>query len=63
VQLKSDIYINLITFTDVDGCELNPNQAYLIKTRMVENLVTWICADLIFSATPEERIVDYLHLN
>jgi dTDP-4-dehydrorhamnose reductase len=26
----------------VDDCESNPNQAYLINTRVVENIVTWI---------------------
>lgn len=33
-----DVIINLAAFTDVDGCELNPDKAYLLNTKSVEML-------------------------
>jgi dTDP-4-dehydrorhamnose reductase len=41
-QINPDIIINLIGLTDVDLCETNPNLAYLINVRTVENIVAWI---------------------
>ncbi len=37
-NFKPDVIINLAAFTDVDGCELNPDRAYLLNTRSVEML-------------------------
>jgi dTDP-4-dehydrorhamnose reductase len=37
-----DIVINLIALTNVEECEVNPNEAYLANTHTVENLVSWI---------------------
>ena len=44
-QIKSTLFnfnpnviINLAAYTDVDGCELNPNKAYLLNTKSVEML-------------------------
>jgi len=34
--------INLAGLTNVDACELQPNQAYRLNVRIVENLVSWI---------------------
>ena len=34
--------INLAGHTNVDECEREPNQAYLLNVRIVENLVSWI---------------------
>jgi len=35
-KYNPDIIINLASFTDVDGCELNPEKAHLINTKSVE---------------------------
>jgi len=35
-KYNPDIIINLAAFTDVDGCELNPEKAHLINTKSVE---------------------------
>jgi len=40
--LNPAIIINLIALTDVDYCELYPNEAYLVNVRTVENIVGWI---------------------
>ncbi len=37
-----DVIINLVGLTNVDRCELYPNQAYLANVRTVENIVSWI---------------------
>ena len=37
-NFKPDVIINLASFTDVDGCELNPEKAYLLNTKSVEML-------------------------
>lgn len=39
---RPDVIINLIGLTDVDFCEANPNQAYLVNVRTVENICDWI---------------------
>jgi dTDP-4-dehydrorhamnose reductase len=41
-EVLPDIIINLIGLTDVDRCETQPNQAYLVNVRTVENIVNWI---------------------
>lgn len=41
-ELLPDIIINLIALTDVDFCEQNPNQAFLINVKSLENVVNWI---------------------
>lgn len=33
-----DVIINLAAMTDVDGCELNPDKAYLLNTKAIEML-------------------------
>ncbi|NHZ86450.1 MAG: dTDP-4-dehydrorhamnose reductase, partial [Planctomycetia bacterium] len=40
-KFKPDVLINLAAFTDVDGCELNPDRAYLLNTRSVEMLTDY----------------------
>jgi dTDP-4-dehydrorhamnose reductase len=37
-NFSPDVIINLAAFTDVDGCELNPDKAYLLNTKSVELL-------------------------
>ena len=37
-NFNPDVIINLAAFTDVDGCELNPEKAYLLNTKSVEML-------------------------
>lgn len=37
-KFSPDVIINLAAFTDVDGCELNPDRAYLLNTKSVEML-------------------------
>jgi len=34
--------VNLAGYTNVDACEREPNQAYRLNVRIVENLVSWI---------------------
>ncbi len=41
-KIQSDVIINLVGLTDVDICETQPNQAYLINVRSVENIANWI---------------------
>lgn len=40
--LQPDVLINLVALTDVDRCESNPKQAFLVNLRTTENLVKWI---------------------
>lgn len=37
-NFNPDVIINLAAFTDVDGCELNPDKAYLLNTKSVKML-------------------------
>jgi len=37
-EFNPDVIINLAAYTDVDGCELNPNKAYLLNSKSVEML-------------------------
>ncbi|MCJ7802048.1 MAG: SDR family oxidoreductase [Candidatus Marinimicrobia bacterium] len=37
-NFNPDVIINLAAFTDVDGCELNPDKAYLLNAKSVEML-------------------------
>ena len=37
-QFTPEVIINLAAYTDVDGCELNPENAYLLNTKSVEML-------------------------
>jgi len=39
---RPDIVINLVGMTDVDRCETEQNQAYLVNVKAVENISTWI---------------------
>jgi dTDP-4-dehydrorhamnose reductase len=41
-KICPDIIINLVALTDVDSCERNPHNAYLINTKTVENIVKWV---------------------
>ena len=41
-DVNPDIIINLIALTDVDFCEQNPNQAFIVNVKILENVVTWI---------------------
>lgn len=38
-KLEPDVIINLVAATNVDECERQPNRAYLLNVRTVENLV------------------------
>ena len=37
-EFNPDVIINLAAYTDVDGCELNQNKAYLLNSKSVEML-------------------------
>jgi dTDP-4-dehydrorhamnose reductase len=39
---QPDVMINLSGLTNVDLCETQPNQAYLLNVRTVENITNWI---------------------
>jgi dTDP-4-dehydrorhamnose reductase len=41
-KIQPDVIINLVGLTDVDLCERQPNQAYLLNVRTVENIANWI---------------------
>jgi dTDP-4-dehydrorhamnose reductase len=43
-QVKPDVIINLVALTNVDRCELYPNEAYMLNVKSVENLCVWIKA-------------------
>lgn len=41
-KIRPDVIINMVGLTDVDLCETQPNQAYLLNVRTVENIANWI---------------------
>ncbi len=41
-NVKPELIINLVALTNVDKCEQEPQSAYLLNVRVVENLVEWI---------------------
>ena len=41
-EIKPEIIVNLVGLTDVDLCETNPNKAYLLNVRVIENIAIWI---------------------
>lgn len=41
-KTKPEVIVNLVGLTDVDRCETQPNQAYLVNVRTVENIAKWI---------------------
>ena len=41
-KIQPDVIINLVGLPDVDLCETQPNQAYLVNVRAVENIAKWI---------------------
>jgi dTDP-4-dehydrorhamnose reductase len=41
-KVQPDAIINLVGLTNVDLCETQPNQAYLLNVRTVENIASWI---------------------
>lgn len=43
---KADLIVNLAAATDVDGCERDPNAAYLANVRVVENLAEGVVGKL-----------------
>ena len=41
-ELKPSVIINLVGLTDVEACEKNPNLAYQLNVRTVENIADWM---------------------
>ncbi|MDC0277141.1 sugar nucleotide-binding protein, partial [bacterium] len=41
-KINPSFVINLAALTDVDECEINPNNAYLANVKVVESLCNWI---------------------
>ena len=39
---KPDVIINLAALTNVDRCEIYPQEAYMLNVKIVENLCSWI---------------------
>lgn len=44
-QARPEFIINLAALTDVDRCEKQPNESYLLNVKPVENLCSWIQAN------------------
>ena len=45
IKYSPQILINTAGYTDVDGCESNPNQAYLVNAKITDNIVKSIEAN------------------
>jgi len=45
IKYSPQILINAAGYTDVDGCESNPNQAYLVNAKIVDNIAKSIEAN------------------
>jgi len=45
IKYSPQILINTAGYTDVDGCESNPNQAYLVNAKIADNIVKSIEAN------------------
>ena len=43
-KIAPDVIINLAALTNVDQCEIAPQQAYLLNVKTVENIAAWIKA-------------------
>jgi dTDP-4-dehydrorhamnose reductase len=41
-KINPEVIINLVALTDVDECERRPEKAYLLNTKVVENLSNWV---------------------
>lgn len=41
-KLAPDVIVNLVGLTDVDRCEREPNEAYRMNVRTVENIAAWM---------------------
>ena len=41
-NIRPDIIINLSALTDVDKCEANKQEAYLLNVKIVENISSWL---------------------
>jgi len=41
-KIQPNIILNLVAMTDVDYCEKNPNYAFIVNTKIVENIVSWV---------------------
>tara|TARA_X000000950_G_C13831464_1_gene626370 strand:+ start:541 stop:1407 length:867 start_codon:yes stop_codon:yes gene_type:complete len=41
-HIKPEVIINLAALTDVDRCETNPQEAYLLNVKSVENICSWV---------------------
>lgn len=41
-SIRPDAILNLVGLTDVDRCELHPNEAYIVNVRTLENVVDWM---------------------
>lgn len=41
-RASPDVIINLVALTDVDRCEVVPDEAYRVNVRVVENVARWI---------------------
>lgn len=41
-QVSPEIIINLVALTDVDRCETQPQEAYLLNVKPIENLSAWM---------------------
>ena len=42
-RVRPAAIINLVGLTNVDTCEQHPHQSYLLNTKVVENIVAWMC--------------------
>ena len=50
-SVRPQLIINLVALTNVDRCEENPQQAYLLNVKSLENIVAWL------KAHPDVRLI------
>jgi dTDP-4-dehydrorhamnose reductase len=50
-KLAPDVVVNLVALTNVDQCDEEPNRAYQLNVRTVENLAAWL------RANPRARLI------
>ena len=61
IDCKPDIIVNMTGFTSVEDCEANMRQAYLVNTKIVENMVALVSdakSDIYFVQISTDHVYD-----